>query len=249
MNTLDYLLSPIITLRVGTEGDHQQSFAVHKSLICSRSMNIATALKPNRFQEGKDLSISFPEDDPAIFATYLTYLYRPDKLDSVLTSTTWHNFITTYTGLCALYSLSEMLIDDTMKDWVCNILYELSYKPFHCRATINLTSKLHPPSVQAIQVIYNGTSDGDRMRVLLTQLFAEHGYDEYVKDIIKAAQGDLPAGFTHDFAVAVMSVRATPRGYLDMVQEPYETGEEEGLSEYFTDEAEKEVLHEEKRRE
>lgn len=62
-----------ITVLVG-EGEAQESFIVHKELICARSEFFRVSMK-EVWKEGKEGVIPLPEDDPQVFALYVQSLY------------------------------------------------------------------------------------------------------------------------------------------------------------------------------
>ncbi|KAF2026716.1 hypothetical protein EK21DRAFT_115552 [Setomelanomma holmii] len=108
---MEFLFSPTFTVQVGT-GDKQRSFVCHDSLFLSRSQNIAMALQPDRWQEDDDRIIPFLEDDPAIFAAYLHFVYRPDLLEKHAEHVNLATFGEEYTKLSGVYVLADMLMDE-----------------------------------------------------------------------------------------------------------------------------------------
>jgi hypothetical protein len=62
-----------ITVLVG-EGEAQESFIIHKELICSRSEFFRVSMK-EVWNEGKEGVIPLPKDDPQVFAFYIQTLY------------------------------------------------------------------------------------------------------------------------------------------------------------------------------
>ncbi|KAJ4384476.1 hypothetical protein N0V86_000075 [Didymella sp. IMI 355093] len=121
--------SPMIDIIVGPEGQ-QKTFAVHQSLLESRSEYFENALKPERFTEGRERAIRFADEDPEIFHLYLSFAYVPKEVenytqriihgDAPTDRDEFHKwFDPQATKLAAVFALAHMLMDDDMIDGVC----------------------------------------------------------------------------------------------------------------------------------
>lgn len=77
LTALRAYLSQLVTLSVGPESDTAKPtlFHVHKDKLSEIPFFVA-ALRPDAFVEGKELKISFPEDDPFVFARFVEFVYE-----------------------------------------------------------------------------------------------------------------------------------------------------------------------------
>jgi hypothetical protein len=216
MSNMAFLNSPTVTLVVGPE-DNRDSFVVHESLLTSRSLNFRNAMN-GRWQESDDRVIPFPHEDPMAFRAYLTFVYHPHLLALIATNVTWANFDKEYTGLSGVYVVSDMLMDDGMKEAVFEQLKMLSDKKF-LPSLLGEEKKLHAPPVEAIQFIYGGTTEKDPMRKLLVDLFTQNGDMSYAPHILMPSVStvNLPADFTKELALSLMLSRALPQATADHV--------------------------------
>jgi hypothetical protein len=173
-------------------------------------------MKPGHWRQGDDRVIPFGDEDTAALAAYLNSIYHPYLLGLIVRDLTWANFDTEYTNLCGVYVVSDMLIDDEMKEAVFEQLKALSAMKL-LPSRLATEEKLHAPPVEAIQFIYSGTTEKDPMRKLLIDLFTAHGDPSYAPHILISFLStiNLTADFTWDFELSLMSARTLPQTTVD----------------------------------
>jgi hypothetical protein len=177
-------------------------------------------MKPGRWQEGENRVVLFSEEDPAAFGIYLDFVYHPYRLDIIARNLTWATFDTEYTGFCGVYVVADMLMDDGMKEAVFEQLKAISVKKF-LPSSLATEERHHAPPVEAIQFIYNDTTEKDPMRRLLIDLFIANGDMFYAPHILTPSPSsvDLPPDLTRDLALSLMSARALPQTTEDATAE------------------------------
>jgi hypothetical protein len=113
-----------------------------------------------------------------------------------------------------------MLMDDDMKEAVFEQLKAISAKKF-LPSSLATEEKLHAPPVEAIQFIYNNITEKGPMRKVLVDLFTTNGDASYAPHILTPSSStiELPADFTRDLALSLMSARALPKTTEDAATE------------------------------
>lgn len=117
-----------------------------------------------------------PEDEPEVVALYIQLLYRPD-LFSANTSLTKEDLESTFTALAELYAFAEKIMDATTKGTVLKIFDTLT------------ATHLFP--VEAAQVIYHGTLEGDLARATFVQSFVRSGQENSLDKIRDHGHAEL----------------------------------------------------------
>ena len=117
-----------------------------------------------------------PEDEPDVVALYIQLLYRPD-LFSANISLTKEDLESTFTALAELYAFAEKIMDATTKGTVLKIFDTLT------------TNHLFP--VEAAQIIYHGTLEGDLARAAFVQSFVRSGQEHSLDKIRDNGHADL----------------------------------------------------------
>ncbi|KAH0337205.1 hypothetical protein KCU81_g8228, partial [Aureobasidium melanogenum] len=79
MSLLDAITGPTAQIIVG-KGGNVQRFNIHKKLLCDSSTYFKAALN-NGFAETRDQKITLDDEDPAVFRTYVAWLYK-ERLDT-----------------------------------------------------------------------------------------------------------------------------------------------------------------------
>jgi len=210
MEKLDFLASPTVTLVIGTE-DHQQFFVVHKTRLTTRSNYITRALEPDRWCEGEERVIPFPEDEPAIFSAYLHFVYRPENIQDYANAVNWDNFDKKYTDMCKVYILATMLLGDNMTTAVSAQLQKLSEREF----IIDYEEQHRPLPNEAIRTVYKGSIAGDNVCSIFVKTFSKFGTAVYGDAVIQAGSAGLPAAFLQELALHMMVTRDIPRVLQD----------------------------------
>lgn len=215
MDASSFLNSPTITLIVGL-ADVQETFIAHESLLTSRSDKIAAALKPGRLEKGETRAVHFVHEDPAVFRLYLNFVYCPADLEEVAEKATWENYDEAFTGLRQVYVLAEMLMDEAMKDALLSRLSPLSDKMFvllENEAKKNWTEDgktFRAPLIPAIQVVQDGTGEGDELRFLIVDVITLYGSGIHASKVLKYLS-ELPAEFVLELCKEILYTRDAQR--------------------------------------
>jgi len=146
------------------------------------------------WQEADTRIISFPDDEPDTFALYLNHLYtgqlpiatETDEELKKLTADDFSNFVTKqYHSVLRVFVLGEKLQDLSTK----NAMMEAAL------ATTKLTGrngKWQVPTVQTVNMVYNGTPSSSLARCLLVDLWTAlsmstifENFDQIHKDMRK----------------------------------------------------------------
>ncbi|KAF2998517.1 hypothetical protein E8E13_004340 [Curvularia kusanoi] len=204
-NRMSYLSSPVIRVLVGDEPSAKEFF-VHEALICSRSVFFQRAMK-GKWKPSEERTVRLSDDEPEVFMAYLEILYTgiilEDNIEmkvgnqrSELPCSDW------FLKMCEVYALAEMLIDEATK---VNIYTKLaSYLEYYQKAE-------QCPSLNVVQVIYNGTTDGNDMRTLLCTIYKQCGKADLSRNDFNdiSADADVPPEFLLDLAKNPASIRSS----------------------------------------
>ena len=170
-----------------------EEFTAHETFLISRSEFFRRAMNGN-WQEADTRIISFPDDEPDTFALYLNHLYtgqlpiatETDEELKKLTADDFSNFVTKqYHSVLRVFVLGEKLQDLSTK----NAMMEAAL------ATTKLTGrngKWQVPTVQTVNMVYNGTPSSSLARCLLVDLWTAlsmstifENFDQIHKDMRK----------------------------------------------------------------
>ncbi|KAF2661610.1 hypothetical protein K491DRAFT_687382 [Lophiostoma macrostomum CBS 122681] len=218
---------PTITLLVGPPPT-AEAFYIHEHAICDRSPFIASAMKPEWATLRPDpRTIELPEDDPAAFSLYMTWLYS-GKLPILPTSASSSTSTSTSTTIPALtdsldpdaaeghhtlayaYILGERLLDASFKNAISDayVLYARGSPP----------ARRMYPSNEDIRIIYEGTSESAPIRKLLVDIWTCRGKHEWIE-----ADPDLPREFLVEVTKGLLKVRTS----VENLSRPWKTAHEQ----------------------
>jgi ACT domain-containing protein len=181
---------PFVIIRVGAD-DHQQTFAVHESLLIARSPEFKKQLA-DMAEEHNHKAVPIPEIDPQAFALYVQFLYTghiPSKL-SETTDTSEH------THLCRLYNLALSLQDVAAQNAACDAIYAKATEPVE-----NMQDAL--PRRDHIEIIYSGTLEQCAAKRLMVDLYTAQANREWLQN----AEDKFPPDFMSALAVNLMGIR------------------------------------------
>ncbi|KNG52715.1 duf455 domain-containing protein [Stemphylium lycopersici] len=204
--------------------DLQETFIAHESLCKACLGNIAAALKPGCFEEGKTQIFPFVHEDPTVFRSYLNFVYRPVEREEVGEKATWETCDETFTDLCKVYVLAEMLIDEAMEDAVSVQIIGLCMKPLPRSApnpgngVAEDGKTLRAPPIAAIQTVCDGTSYPGVLRLILIEVSTDYGNGSCTEQVLKNLSKML-VEFMQELCANVMCRRATPKKYDPMKKE------------------------------
>ncbi|KAF2657784.1 hypothetical protein K491DRAFT_578276, partial [Lophiostoma macrostomum CBS 122681] len=181
-----------VQINIGT-GDDQERFDVHEALLSSRSRFSRNALS-GRWKEAEDRVVKLPEDDPALFATYIHVLYSGDipcvsDSDAIGAKESLM--------LCHLYMLAEKLDDVQTKNTVVEAILSYCTKP-------QTDGNIYYMGGEPVSVIYSGTPENSPARRLMTDLYAYRGDQGCMKHCPKDG---WPPEFLYDLTVSLMAKR------------------------------------------
>lgn len=157
-----------VTLIVGPE---KHELLVHANYIVRSSKFFKTALK-KEWREGQTRTISMPTDEYETVTDYMRFIYS-DTLPDLQTQDLANMFLSHFAAkrfvpLAKLYVLGHRMMDDAVKNAVVRELHRISTQ---CRCGICF------PGSKTVNIIYNGTMEGDLVRSLLIDIYLCHGLD------------------------------------------------------------------------
>lgn len=192
--------SQTVTIRVG-EAPNEKTFLVNASLMRRRSDFFRNALDGN-WTESKKRIITFPEDSTQTFDSYLSLAYTnqamtmEDQLDLTDDEEFRRKVQDEYAALCKIYVLAEKLQDTSARRSVLHAIYDLSDKQAP-------GGQYLLPNLDAIRVIYDGTTEDSPARLLIADLWT--GCEGIGKDI--ASWYLLPQAFQRDLVRTLLDLR------------------------------------------
>ena len=157
-----------VTLIVGPE---KHELLVHANYIVRSSKFFKTALK-KEWREGQTRKISLPTDDYETVTDYMRFIYS-DKFpgpqtENLTQASTSHFAAQRFIPLAKLYVLGHRMMDDAVKKAVIRELHRISTQ-CHCGTCF--------PGCETVNIIYDGTMEGDPVRSLLIDIYLCHGRD------------------------------------------------------------------------
>ncbi|KAH7138018.1 hypothetical protein B0J11DRAFT_513407 [Dendryphion nanum] len=209
------LSGQLITVIVGPDSDDndeeskdlqdelQETFYVHQHAICAASPFFANAMKPEWASSRPDpRTITLPEDDPAAFSIYMSYLYAkelPILNESTASQPTtpegkYRDIDNGYHNLAYAYVLGERLMDPAFKNAIIDayVLYARGSPP----------AKRCYPSNEEIRILYEGTHEDSPIRKLLIDIWTARGKWEWVQ-----MDPDLPNEFLMEVTKGLLKSR------------------------------------------
>jgi hypothetical protein len=182
-------------VKVG-EGENQETFDVHESLITSHSLFFKKAMSGS-WKESEDRVIKLPEDDPEIFNVYVHHLYTgsvaviPEPLPADYAGAPTRKII------CLLYVLAEKLQDIKAKNSAIEALLA------DCRVK-QPNGKYYFPGSHNVDIIYSGTLPGSMARKFLVDIYTHKATGKWI-----TKHPELPDEFLKDLLVKVLDQRVT----------------------------------------
>jgi hypothetical protein len=161
-------------------------------------------------------TIELPDDDPAAFSIYMTWLYSgklpilPSTAPPSLNDSLDPDAAEGHHTLAYAYVLGERLMDASFKNAICDayVLYARGSPP----------AKRMYPSNEDIRILYEGTSETAPVRQLLVDIWTCRGKYEWIE-----ADADLPK----DFLVAVTRGLLKVRTSVENLSRPWKTAHEQ----------------------
>jgi hypothetical protein len=157
-----------VTLIVGPE---KHELLVHANYIVRSSKFFKTALK-KEWREGQTRTISMPTDEYETVTDYMRFIYS-DTLPEFQTQDAAgalpsHSAAKRFVPLAKLYVLGHRMMDDAVKNAVVREFHRICTQPF-CMICF--------PGPETVNIIYDGTMEGDLVRSLLIDVYLCHGRD------------------------------------------------------------------------
>ncbi|CAO2656038.1 Nn.00g048410.m01.CDS01 [Neocucurbitaria sp. VM-36] len=180
----------VVEVHVGGSHGDPTIFFIHKNLAALRSEFFKRATGA-LWQQDKDHAIALPDDDPDMFSLYLNLVYT--KQLATKGSDEWYK-------LCRLYVLVEKLQDLNAKNQVIDGMHAYFHDVVLNKAPSNMTCVL---PAGATQELYEGTSAENKARKLVVDLYADYGYDDWLRE----SQDELPIDFVFDVATRLLQKR------------------------------------------
>lgn len=159
--------SDSVTLIVGPE---KHELLAHGNFIARRSAFFEAALK-EEWLEGQTRSIALPEDDHETVTDYLKFTYSGKLVTSLLEANIMTKKKETldahFLQLAKLYVLGTKLMDNEVRTAVVRELHGIFVKYFTLKSSCL-------PNHHFVDIIYNGTTTRDPVRVLLVWVYLSH---------------------------------------------------------------------------
>jgi hypothetical protein len=160
-------------------GPDQYEHTVHKDLFCEKSPYFSTATKEH-WQEGQEgrVTLPLPNDDPAVFALYIQWVYRGRIFCRQDMGDTGGNR-EEIDLLIEAFVLGEKLQDQEFRDALVDCL-------IHAVDTPDGQDKRWYPTPSAVDRAYRGTPDSSPLRRLLVDMYFFHGRREWLDEATNA---------------------------------------------------------------
>ncbi|KAH3941401.1 hypothetical protein HBH53_201020 [Parastagonospora nodorum] len=180
------------------DGDEQQTFDVHESLIMARSAFFKKALSGN-WTEARSRHVNLPEDDPQTFENYVHHLYtntlavKPSPVPDQ------------YVGreekieLAKLYVFAEKIQDTDTKDAVVKAMA-------HSSQLSRYNGKTYGSNLGVISLIYAGTAPWSPMRKLLVDIYTYQANAAW----LTRDEEESPSDFLRELALQLLTKRTKP---------------------------------------
>ena len=151
-----------VTLLVGPE---EHKMLVHGPQITAHSEFFTAALN-KEWVEGQTREIKLPEDDPELMTYHIDHVYS-NRLPTDVYTTGSPGFRKKagYKKLAQLYVLAKRLLDSRCRNRIIQEMLRL-------RALICATGYPSNPSLDSVNIIYQGTTPGSPARRLLIDMYA-----------------------------------------------------------------------------
>lgn len=171
-------------------GPDQYEHTIHRDLLCDNSPYFSTATK-DCWKGDEEGRIPLPNDDPAVFALYIQWIYRRRIFCRQEMGDTGGN--REEIGLLIeAFVLGEKLQDQAFRDAVVDCLIDAVDTP-------DGQDKQWYPSPGAIDRAYRGTPEGSPLRRLLVDMYFFHGRREWLDEATHADfLKDLAGEFLQD---------------------------------------------------
>jgi hypothetical protein len=206
------------------KNEDKQTFWIHRGIVCERSAFFKGALG-GTWREAIDQKIHLPEDDPKIFALYQHLIYNgtlptrgypeeecPAECPAENNESSSHpsddsillpNIGPEYEVLTTLYVFCEKILDRDSKRTVLDAIIGRANE----RVLPHVPCSILFPDEKHINIIYDGTAEGDKARQVLVDMYAEWGDESWLTDCIE----DWHPEFISD-----LSARMIERGFGDL---------------------------------
>ncbi|KAF2018452.1 hypothetical protein BU24DRAFT_421440 [Aaosphaeria arxii CBS 175.79] len=226
------LNSGMIKVQVGPAMDSEdlqstrETFYVHESAICDASPYFANAMKPEWSNLRPDpRTIELPEDDPAAFELYMSFLYAKqlpilsvpsEAATTAAANSSWEPESDGYHTLAYAYVLGDRLLDIKFKNAIVDayVLYARGTQP----------AKRYYPSTEEIRILYEGTREEAPIRQLLVDIWTARGKSDWLE-----ADADLPREFLAQVTKGLLKSRekATGIGAAEGLSRPWKLSHEQ----------------------
>ena len=173
-------------------GQAEIPFDVHLELLCDCSPYFDT-LYNNRTVDKNTTKkpISFPDDDPAVFAELVSWMYRGELSPNL-------------PSIFFLFQLWVLAAELRIQD-----LQDLTFS--HCK------QKVTPGAVfgnETVNYVYNNTLPGSPLRHLVVDIWAQNG----TRERFSCHREKLPRAFLEDFCAAMIERDGLPEQYATSAQ-------------------------------
>ncbi|KAK4495739.1 hypothetical protein PRZ48_013007 [Zasmidium cellare] len=206
-NAEELYSSAIVTITVGAEPGAK--FYIHQSILEANSPFFKAALN-KRWSEGKSLEVSLPEDETAVFATYIDWLYQKvicagfkAKPGTETRDMTEDEHAEEFALLSKLYILAEKIQDDECCDAAMERMIEKS-------ETKDSDGNCWYPTGHTVTRLYNSTLPGAPVRKFLVEVHRAEATSQW---IIENSE-DNHVEFLTDLVTALLDDRQ-PDTFLD----------------------------------
>jgi hypothetical protein len=159
-----------VTLLVGPE---KRELLAHADYIAFSSDFVKAALK-KEWLEGQTRTVPLPVESYEDMTTYLRYIYSSQlpcqldvhKLSQQPTADDNETIQNAYTTLAEFYILGHRLMDDAVRNAAVTEIHYMFVRCFHRL----FSGSLYTPGPPSIDIIYNGTLEGDPARRLMIDI-------------------------------------------------------------------------------
>jgi hypothetical protein len=180
------------------EGDSQKEFNVHEGILCDRSDFFKKALN-GPWLESTEKTVKLPEDDPKTFRLYQGLLYTNEfppncafEDEDLQTDDTIGKV---YNSLGKLYVLCEKLLD--------RVSQKMAFDRITRQGEISTEDgMLQFPGPTCINIIYEGTMEGDEARVMVVNMYTKHGQSAWLP---KDEEDCYPKTFLYDLCRSTLA--------------------------------------------
>lgn len=154
-------------------GPYGTEHTVHKDLLCNKSPFFSAAVN-DHWKEGQEGRVPLPNDDPAVFALYIQWIYRGRIFSRQDMGDTGGNQ-QEIKLLVDAFVLGEKLQDQDFKDAVIDSLV-------YAVDTPDEQDKKWYPTPSAVDSAYRGTPESSPLRRLMVDMHFFHGHPEWLDE-------------------------------------------------------------------